>query len=92
MSRRPSTAGARRPSTADSSLRRGATSLQPLVSGKPTGAQLQRQVYDARWGWARAHRQQTEVRQCCSRLMQAIEARQHVMLEAVTCTQEAKLD
>ena len=32
------------------------------------------------------------MRQCCSRLTQAIEARQHVMLEAVTCTQEAKLD
>ena len=39
-----------------------------------------------------ASAKQTEVRQCCSRLMQAIEARQHVMLEAVTCTQEAKLD
>jgi hypothetical protein len=39
-----------------------------------------------------ASARQTKVRQCCSKLMQAIEARQHVMLEAVTCTQEAKLD
>ena len=39
-----------------------------------------------------ASAKQTEVRQCCSKLMQAIEAQQHVRLEAVTCTQEAKLD
>ena len=35
---------------------------------------------------------QTEVRQACANMMQAVESRQHVMLEAVTQLQELKLD